>query len=84
MRWLGRGIVMENERPKDVSPYVELSFDSSTGIGIAGMGPAALLDQWFIAFARATNLFLPETYSRLGVPAAEALPVTGRTPPASA
>jgi hypothetical protein len=72
-RWLGDGIRLENGRPRYISPQASVAFMPSKTLHFEAMGPAGLLDRWFLAFARATQLFAPETYSRLSAGAAEPL-----------
>lgn len=83
-RWLGNGIRLENDRPRHVAASLELSFAPSNAIALVGMAPAALLDRWFSAFARATQLYPPEMFSRLSEGPPEDAPLIAKMPMARA
>lgn len=83
MRWLGDGVRCENGRPRQVTACLGVAFEPNKVV-LSGMGPNAVLDKWFAAFARATQLFAPETFSRFSDEPTDAHALLGKVPTARA
>ena len=83
-RWFGDGIRSENGRPRHVSPSVTVSFIPGAGLRFDAIGPGALIDKWFVACARATQLFAGDAYSRISAAPADAQPFLDKVPQAKA